>query len=118
MLSNAYFLKKFRFDTAENEPSKNLQILPILLTLPLTNVGSGGPGADVLGVPAPAVRGPVERGAARGVPHVDAGLRAEQPHDDHGVPKLKGSIGEGSNQSNFSNQSSVKIVNNEHSTHF
>ena len=30
MLSNAYFLAKFRFDTAENEPAKNL---PILLTL-------------------------------------------------------------------------------------
>ena len=25
MLSNAYFLAKFRFDTAENEPTKNLQ---------------------------------------------------------------------------------------------
>ena len=25
MLSNAYFLGKFRFDTAENEPAKNLQ---------------------------------------------------------------------------------------------
>ena len=41
MLSNAYFLAKFRFDTAENEPAKNLQkfckmlqiILPILLNL-------------------------------------------------------------------------------------
>ena len=33
MLSNAYFLAKFRFDTAENEPAKNLQNLPILLTL-------------------------------------------------------------------------------------
>ena len=36
MLSNAYFLAKFRFDTAENEPAKKLQILlifPILLTL-------------------------------------------------------------------------------------
>ena len=30
MLSNAYFLAKFRFDTAENEPAKNLPILPIL----------------------------------------------------------------------------------------
>ena len=29
MLSNAYFLAKFRFDTAENEPAKNLQILLI-----------------------------------------------------------------------------------------
>ena len=27
MLSNAYFLAKFRLDTAENEPAKNLQIL-------------------------------------------------------------------------------------------
>ena len=27
MLSNAYFLANFRFDTAENEPAKNLQIL-------------------------------------------------------------------------------------------
>ena len=25
MLSNAYFLAKFRFDTAENEPAKSLQ---------------------------------------------------------------------------------------------
>ena len=36
MLSNAYFLAKFRFDTAENEPAKNLQnllISPILLPL-------------------------------------------------------------------------------------
>ena len=34
MLSNAYFLANFRFDTAENEPAKNLQNvanLPILL---------------------------------------------------------------------------------------
>ena len=37
MRSNAYFLAKFRFDTAENEPAKNLQkillIFPNLLTL-------------------------------------------------------------------------------------
>ena len=34
MLSNVYFLAKFRFDTAENEPAKNyiLQNLLILLT--------------------------------------------------------------------------------------
>ena len=25
MLSNAYFIARFRFDTAENEPAKNLQ---------------------------------------------------------------------------------------------
>ena len=28
MLSNAYFLAKFRFDTAENEPAKNCKTLP------------------------------------------------------------------------------------------
>ena len=33
MLSNAYFLAKFRFDTAENEPNKNLQNFANLLTL-------------------------------------------------------------------------------------
>ena len=38
MLSNAHFLAKVRFDTAENEPARisqnlNLAILPILLTL-------------------------------------------------------------------------------------
>ena len=33
MLSNAYFLANFSFDTAENEPAKNLKKLPILLTL-------------------------------------------------------------------------------------
>ena len=39
--SNAYFLAKFRFDTAENEPAKNLQnfaILPILPPLPVVDV--------------------------------------------------------------------------------
>ena len=30
MLSNAYFLAKFRFDTAENDPAKNCNVLLIL----------------------------------------------------------------------------------------
>ena len=39
MLTNAYFLAKFRFDTAKNEPARNLQNfekidLPILLIFP------------------------------------------------------------------------------------
>ena len=34
MLSNAYFLAKFRFDTAENEPAKNLQNLLIFINFP------------------------------------------------------------------------------------
>ena len=33
MLSNAYFLAKFRFDTAENEPAKNLQKNILFLVL-------------------------------------------------------------------------------------
>ena len=31
MLSNAYFLAKFRFDTAENEPAQNLQKFAIFV---------------------------------------------------------------------------------------
>ena len=34
MLSNAYFLAKFRFDTAENEPAKIFQNLPIFQMCP------------------------------------------------------------------------------------
>ena len=34
MLSNAHFLAKFRFGTAENEPAKILQILLIMLLIP------------------------------------------------------------------------------------
>ena len=39
MVSNAYFLAKFRFDTAENEPAKICKILPILLTRPAAEDG-------------------------------------------------------------------------------
>ena len=50
MLSNAYFLAKFRFDTAENEPAKNLQnfakILPILLTLTPNRSPTSDPPSD------------------------------------------------------------------------
>ena len=57
MLSNAYFLAKFRSDTAENEPAKNLQNFqrfanfanPNPLTLTLTENSSQriGGGLDV-----------------------------------------------------------------------
>ena len=40
MLSNADFLAKFRFDTAENEPAKNLQNFK-LLTLSCTAEAAG-----------------------------------------------------------------------------
>ena len=52
MLSNAYFLAKFRFDTAENEPTKKLQNLKtslqnllIVLTPPEGHSPRGDPPA-------------------------------------------------------------------------
>ena len=46
MLSNAYFLAKFRFDTAENEPAKNLQKIANFANFaPLTS--KAPPGAHV-----------------------------------------------------------------------
>ena len=41
--TGVFLLAKFRFDTAENEPAKNLLILLILLTL-TPNSGPAGPG--------------------------------------------------------------------------
>ena len=57
MLSNAYFLAKFRIDTAENEPAKNLQnFAKILQNLPIQlAVGKG-----------PRPRGRTRRGGGRG----------------------------------------------------
>ena len=40
MLSNAYFLAKIRFDTAENEPAKNLQNLNFANFLNFANPNS------------------------------------------------------------------------------
>ena len=37
MLSNAYFLAKFRFDTAENEPARIFQKVANFANLPLGN---------------------------------------------------------------------------------
>ena len=45
MLSNAYFLAKFRFDTAENEPAKNLLIFPNGVVVAADP--AGGPAARV-----------------------------------------------------------------------
>ena len=42
MLSNAYFVAKFRFDTAENEPAKNLQKFANFLNFAKNSPGGGG----------------------------------------------------------------------------
>ena len=52
MLSNAYFLAKFRFDTAENEPAKKFAKFSTkffwrCLAGGLDREGRGGPGGDV-----------------------------------------------------------------------
>ena len=39
MLSSAYFLAKFRFDTAENEPAKNLQKIAKFANFALSRLG-------------------------------------------------------------------------------
>ena len=60
MLSNAYFVAKFGFDTAENEPAKNLQNFakfanfadPNPLTLTVTEAPAAPAGAGSRGTPA------------------------------------------------------------------
>ena len=103
-LSNAYFVAKIGFDTAENEPAKNLKncifwkMLPnvanqSLLSLVRMNIGhKAGRGGDRAGRGGPAVQ---ERAWPR-----DAGPGAD----------LTGSVGvSGPNHSNYSDQSSVSI---------
>ena len=50
MLSNAYFLAKFRFDTAENEPAKNLQNFAKKMSESQTNLRPPAPGAKKNGL--------------------------------------------------------------------
>ena len=88
MLQNAYFLAKIGADTAENE-QHFAEILPTVDWLQAQE--HGGEHFLTPGPPS----GSRRRGAA------SPGWRG---------PGLKGSIGEGPNHSNFSDQSSVKIV--------
>ena len=46
MLSNAYFLAKVRFDAAENEPAKNLQIFAKFCNFANFPNTAGGGGPD------------------------------------------------------------------------
>ena len=79
MLSNAYFLAKFRFDTAENEPAKNLQNFakfanfadPNPLTLAPAPGQRGGP-RSASRAAVRASRSPVSRSAAVDLSGVDA----------------------------------------------
>ena len=71
MLSNAYFLAKFRFDTAESEPAKNLQnFAKNLQNLQILSSNRGRRGAVD---PAPA-------GVAPPAAEVPRGREDRQPH--------------------------------------
>ena len=65
MLSNAYFLAKFRFDTAENEPAKNLQNFANF-----SNFANPNPPGRLRGAAPPAPRAPAPgpTGAGAGAP--------------------------------------------------
>ena len=71
MLSNAYFLAKIRFDTAENEPAKNLQTFANFPNFASPN--SSGRTAESLLMYAGAARGV---GGLGGVPRRRRGRRA------------------------------------------
>ena len=117
MLSNAYFLAKIRFDTAENEPAKNLQnfanfpdfanfhqVLVQLTKAAAELEETSRQGSTPLFLAA-------QNGHALAVRYLcHARAETESVTADGSTPKLKGSIGEGSNHSNFSHQSSVQIL--------
>ena len=70
MLSNAYFVAKFRFDTAENEPAKNLQIFR---KMHFSKMQAGAAPQRVVGADGRAARAEQARGAVR-VASVDSRL--------------------------------------------
>ena len=71
MLSNAYFLAKFRFDTAENEPAKNWQEFCNLLA-------AGKLATLALGLQCTESFGPVATGAQRNCGFTAQLLAAQQ----------------------------------------
>ena len=77
MLSNAYFLAKFRFDTAENEPAKNLQKITKFPNFadpnPLYRVGRYPPHGGVGEVPGRGARALAEAVRAEGRVAADHG---------------------------------------------
>ena len=85
MLSNAYFLAKFRFDTAENEPAKNFQTSCKICKNSANVAGRFGRAGQAAGAVALAV--------AAGPP----AAWARAPEDAVAAGRLKGSSGEGSN---------------------
>ena len=65
MLSNAYFLANFRFDTAENEPAKNLQKFAMYLAK-FANFADRNP-LTLVGTVAVAAPGPTVRPSTAGL---------------------------------------------------
>ena len=71
MLPNAYFVAKFRFDTAENEPAKNLQNFRKMHFRPRPAAPAAGRGRRAARRSAATRPGaPVRTRAVRGVPNV------------------------------------------------
>ena len=90
MLSNAYFLAKFRFDTAENEPAKNLQKFDYFLGK-LSNFPNFPNSAN----PNPKPLKGAHRGAqeARVLGLDPGGERVQEQHRQQvGVPLLRGEV--------------------------
>ena len=83
MLSNAYFLVKFHFDTAENEPAKKIAKLKFLQNLPILGANSAVCRADA--APEPRVEvvehqlGHVRRVARRPALVLATGWRTRKP---------------------------------------
>ena len=83
MLSNAYFLAKFRFDTAENEPAKNLQNFKFCkkfqnLPAPVSSVGLHSTQA----------RGDVSASVTGGEPR-----RSASPPHARASPRMRAALG-------------------------
>ena len=106
MLSNAYFLAKFRFGTAENEPAKNLQKFCKIWQKLLIGSFADPNRRKTKHRPKEAPK-PLGAAAAAKVEKLEA---MDLRQHVESLPELKGSIGEGPNHSNFSDRSSVRIL--------
>ena len=90
MLSNEYFIAKFRFGTAKNEPAKKLQTFANFPNFANPNVGSQGRGGGLVGQAAgPRVEGAhVEQFPGGGHRFLVHGVRLEDQPDREGLESI------------------------------